>query len=91
MGPTSALVIFVPSPSIRYSLNVGLLNVTLPLFSSVIVYTIISPASFKPFELLSVTVAVLVTSRRGFWFKLVFVGSLLSSVSIQNQPPDGSA
>ena len=62
VGPTRELVIFSPSPSLKYSLNVGELTVTFPLFSTVILYIMISPVSLIPFPFTSDTVAVFVAS-----------------------------
>ena len=54
-----------PSPSVSVSLIVNPDRLTLPIFFIVMVYTILSPKSFEPLPLLSLTKAVFVTSIIG--------------------------
>ena len=64
-------------PSVKVSVRVSPDKVTLPLFSTVMVYTTISPRSLILLLLLSFTDAVLVASTIGFG---LITSSVLSSV-----------
>ena len=79
-----------PSPSLRVSASARPLNVTFPLFSTVIVYVITSPRSVTPFALVSVTDATLVASIIGSGLITNSVISLVVLPSVSSPSSDVS-
>ena len=79
-----------PLLSVSVSVNVIPVRVTFPLFSTVIVYLITSPVSVIPFELASVTVAVLVASIAGAGDIAVSVASSVVFPSVSSPSSDVS-